>query len=85
MRVLMLCKACLSATYQTKLEEIAYYDDVELTVIVPPSWNDPAGSVKLEKAHTEGYRLLVDPIRFNGDFHLHYYPQFGQQVIVVRV
>ncbi len=76
----MLSKACLSATYQSKLEAIAQFDDVELTVIVPPSWNDPAGPVLLEREHTEGYRLLVDPIRFNGDFHLHHYPKLKQRI-----
>lgn len=80
MRVLMLSKACLSATYQSKLEAIAQFDEVELTVIVPPSWNDPAGIVPLERGHTEGYRLLVEPIRFNGDFHLHHYPKLKQRI-----
>lgn len=58
----MLSKACLVGAYQTKLEEIAKHDDIELTVIVPPAWHDPAGSVQLERSHTQGYRLLVDPI-----------------------
>ena len=40
MRVLMVSKACLVGTYQTKLEEIARFEDVELAVIVPPVWND---------------------------------------------
>lgn len=80
MRVLMLSKACLAATYQTKLEEIARFNDVELLVIVPPQWDDPAGPVLLERGHTEGYELLVDPIRFNGDFHLHYYPKLKKRM-----
>ncbi|MCB9421313.1 MAG: glycosyltransferase family 4 protein [Ardenticatenaceae bacterium] len=80
MRVLMLSKACLVGAYQTKLEEIARFDDVELLVIVPPVWLDPAGPVKLERSHIEGYRLLADPIRFNGQFHLHYYPRFKRRL-----
>lgn len=80
MRVLMVSKACLVGTYQTKLEAIASHDDVELVVVVPPVWNDPAGPVPLERAHTDGYRLLVDPIRFNGDFHLHHYPKLKQRI-----
>lgn len=84
MRVLMLSKACLVGAYQTKLEEIAAFDEVELSVIVPPQWNDPAGPVFLERSHTNGYRFLVDPIRFNGDFHLHYYPRLGPRVRQIR-
>lgn len=80
MRVMMLSKACLVGAYQTKLEEIARFDDVELRVIVPPSWNDPAGAIQLERSHTAGYDLLADPIRFNGDFHLHHYPRLKQRL-----
>jgi glycosyltransferase involved in cell wall biosynthesis len=84
MRVLMLSKACLVGAYQTKLEEIARHDDVELLVIVPPVWLDSAGPVALERSHTEGYRLLADPIRLNGHFHLHYYPRFKQRLAEFR-
>jgi glycosyltransferase involved in cell wall biosynthesis len=80
MRVLMVSKACLVGTYQTKLEEIARFEDVELAVIVPPVWNDASGPVPLERSHTDGYRLIVDPIRFNGDFHLHHYPKLKQRM-----
>ena len=80
MRILMVSKACLVGAYQRKLEEIARYDDVELLVIVPPVWLDPAGPVALERSHTDGYRLLADPIRFNGHFHLHYYPRLKRRL-----
>jgi glycosyltransferase involved in cell wall biosynthesis len=49
-------------------------------VIVPPSWDDPAGRVTLERRYTEGYQLLVDPIRFNGQFHLYYYPRLRERL-----
>jgi glycosyltransferase involved in cell wall biosynthesis len=81
MRVLMLSKACVVGTYQRKLEEMARLPDVTLRVLVPPTWRDPdRGTLHLERAYVEGYDLRVTPIRFNGHFHLHYYPQFGQQV-----
>jgi len=84
MRVLLISKACLVGTYQTKLEAIAKFDEVELTVIVPPVWQEPSGDVHLERSHTEGYQLLVDPIRFNGHFHLHHYPQLRQRLETLR-
>lgn len=80
MRVLMISKACLVGAYQTKLEEIARFDDVELAVIVPPSWDDATGPIQLERGHTEGYRLIVDPIRFNGDYHIHHYPKLKHRL-----
>ena len=74
MRVVMISKACVVGQYQTKLEELAKYPDLELTVVVPPYWRDERGIVPLERAHTRGYTLLVEPMRFNGQFHFHYYP-----------
>jgi glycosyltransferase involved in cell wall biosynthesis len=84
MHVLMVSKACLVGAYQTKLEKIAQFEDVELTVIVPPVWRDPAGDVPLERSHTNGYRLLVDPIRLNGQFHLYYYPTLKARLAALR-
>lgn len=84
MKILMVSKACLVGTYQTKLEAIAQQPGVELAVVVPPSWQDPAGEIRLERAHTEGYTLWVDPIRFNGQYHFHYYPQLGQRLAQFR-
>ncbi len=72
----MLSKACVVGAYQRKLEEIAAYDNIELTVAVPPEWKDERGILKLEKIYTRGYRLVTQPILFNGNFHLHFYPRF---------
>lgn len=84
MRVLMLSKACLVGAYQTKLEAMARAPGVDLTVIVPPTWNDPAGRIVLERSHTVGYELLADPIRFNGHFHLYYFPTLRRRLAHVR-
>ncbi len=84
MRVLMISKACVVGPYQRKLEEMARLPEVELTVIVPPSWKDVQGELDLERAHVNGYRLLADPIRFNGNYHLHYYPQLKRRLAEIR-
>ncbi|MDT8305937.1 MAG: glycosyltransferase family 4 protein [Anaerolineae bacterium] len=76
----MVSKACLAGSYQTKLEAIAGHDGIELAVVVPPVWQDPAGPIHLERSHTAGYRLFVDPLRFNGHYHLHYYPRLGERL-----
>ncbi|MGQ0604841.1 MAG: glycosyltransferase [Anaerolineales bacterium] len=83
MRVLMLSKACVVGAYQRKLEEIASLG-VELTVAVPPEWQDERGVQTLERAHTEGYELVGTPIVFNGNFHLHFYPRFDELVARIR-
>ena len=78
MRVLLLSKACVVGAYQKKLEEIAKYDDVVLTAVVPPEWRDERGTLRLERAHTTGYDLRIESIALNGHFHLHYYPRLGR-------
>ena len=80
MRVLMISKACLVGTYQRKLEEIARFPDVELMVVVPPSWHDGSRVTRLERAYTSGYELIVEPIAFNGNFHLHFYHRLGRRL-----
>lgn len=84
MNVLMLSKACIVGTYQKKLEEIAAIGGVKLTVVVPPSWDDPQGATRLEKLYTRGYELVVTDIAFNGNFHLHFYPKLRRIIRQVR-
>ena len=80
MRVLMLSKACLVGIYQQKLEKIAEAEDVELVVAVPAFWRDGTHVTHLERAHTTGYELVVEPIAFNGSFHTHFYPRLGRLI-----
>ncbi len=70
----MISKACIVGQYQKKLEELAACPEIELTVIVPPFWRDERGVIPLERAHTQGYQLRVERLRFNGQYHLHFYP-----------
>jgi len=84
-RVLMVSKACLVGAYQRKLEEMAAFSDIDLTVLVPPQWREPGGAMlHLERAHVDGYTLLAEPMAFNGDFHLHFYPRLARHFRRVR-
>jgi len=85
MRVLMISKALVAGTSQRKLEEIAKCSGVELTLVTPPYWQSDDGSKQvLERLYTSGYRMIVTPMKLNGNFHLHYYPQLGQIMREVR-
>jgi glycosyltransferase involved in cell wall biosynthesis len=53
-------------------------------VVVPSSWQEESRTVHLERAHTEGYDLVVDPMAFNGSFHFHFYPQLGRRLRAFR-
>jgi glycosyltransferase involved in cell wall biosynthesis len=74
----MVSKALVVGAYQRKLEELAQQPDIALTVIVPPAWREGSNLARLERAHTRGYDLLVAPLAFNGQFHLHFYPTLGR-------
>lgn len=76
MRVTLLSKALVVGAYQRKCELIAAHHDIELTALVPPAW----GSQRLERVHTQGYDLRDIPMRFNGNFHLHYYPTLASEL-----
>jgi glycosyltransferase involved in cell wall biosynthesis len=78
MRVVIVSKAFVIGAYHSKLARLAALPDIELTAIVPPSWRDERGELRLEHATANGYQLIVAPLRFNGNFHLHYYPQLDR-------
>ena len=85
MRVLMISKALVAGTSQRKLEELAKCPDVELTLVTPEYWHHDDGSkLVLERLYTTGYRMLVTPMKLNGNYHLHYYPQLGKIMREVR-
>jgi glycosyltransferase involved in cell wall biosynthesis len=76
----MISKACIVGAYQKKLEELARFPDVELTVVVPHYWRDERGVMRLEREHTQGYELVVERMALNGHFHLHFYPGLGKHI-----
>lgn len=84
MRVLLISKAFVVGAYQRKLEAMAASPDLDLTVVVPPAWRAEHGVTVLERAYLTGYRLVVAPVRFNGHFHLHYYPGLARLLAELR-
>jgi glycosyltransferase involved in cell wall biosynthesis len=80
----MLSKACLVGAYQRKLEELARFEDVQLTCLVPPYWLQDGTRIPLERAHLEGYRLAVTPVRLNGHFHAFQFAGLPQWIARTR-
>ncbi|MGE3909899.1 MAG: glycosyltransferase [Chloroflexota bacterium] len=74
MRVVMISKALVVPAYQRKLEEIAAHPGVDLTVVAPQSWDGQ----RYQPGYLHGYRTLVQPIRFDGNFHLFHFPTLGR-------
>ena len=80
----MVSKALVVGAYQRKVEELAEEADIALTVIVPPSWREGRNLERLDRGHTQGYDLIVAPLAFNGQFHLHFYPTLGRLLRQLR-
>jgi len=84
LRVLMVSKACVVEAYRGKLEELSRFNDIELSVVVPPYWRDERGIMPLEGKQPSGYELIVEDMALNGHFHLHFYPHLDRQVQRLR-
>ncbi|TME38223.1 MAG: glycosyl transferase family 1, partial [Chloroflexi bacterium] len=81
MRVLIVSKILVVAAYRRKLDEIAARREVErLLVVTPPAWQEPRGrTVGLEPSGgAPAYDLRVEPIWFNGSYHLFLWPRLGR-------
>jgi glycosyltransferase involved in cell wall biosynthesis len=71
----MISKALVTGVYQKKVEELARLPGIELGVIVPPYWiEERVGRLPFVPLFTSNYQLAVEPMRFNGHHHIHYYP-----------
>jgi glycosyltransferase involved in cell wall biosynthesis len=81
MRVLYVSKALVVGTYQRKMEEIAKFPDVSLRAIVPSHWREGDHVQELERRYTVGYELVAEHMRFNGHYHLHYYPNLRRHLL----
>ncbi len=74
MKVLIVSKALVAATYRRKLDALAELGP-EVIAVVPPEWREGGSTQRLEPTAAGDYRLIVTPLRWNGHFHLHYYPE----------
>jgi glycosyltransferase involved in cell wall biosynthesis len=87
MRILIASKILVVAAYRRKLDEIAARPEVErLAVVTPPAWHEPGGrSLALEPpTGSQAYELRVEPIIFNGSYHLFFWPTLGRVLREVR-
>jgi glycosyltransferase involved in cell wall biosynthesis len=83
---LIASKILVVGAYRRKLDEIAALPDIEhLVAVAPPAWREPGGRLlTLEPAPATNYELRVEPIRFNGNFHLFHWPTLGRVMCEVR-
>ena len=86
MRVVIASKILVVAAYRHKLDEIAAQPGIDrLVAVTGPSWREPGGRLlTLEPAPAENYELRVEPIRFNGSYHLFHWRHLGRIFEQVR-
>ena len=80
MRVVMVSKPFVAPAYQRKLEVLAEQPDIDLTLVVPHAWDGQP----YEPGFVQGYRTLVQPIRFDGNFHLFHFPKLARVLKELR-
>lgn len=77
MRVLMISKACVTASYRTKLAYLNSYEDLDMGLVVPDHW----GSLPFESdPRDEEYAIFKQKIMLNGHNHFHWYPQLDEAI-----
>lgn len=77
MRVLMISKACVTASYRSKLVHLNKFDDLSMGLVVPDRWDN----LPYEADPTDStYPIYKGPIPFNGKNHFHWYPELSRYV-----
>jgi glycosyltransferase involved in cell wall biosynthesis len=87
LKVLLVSKILVVSTYRRKLEAIAAQPEVDQLVAVTGSeWREPDGRrVMFEPSPpTSAYDLRVEPMWFNGSYHLFLWPRLGRVLREVR-
>jgi glycosyltransferase involved in cell wall biosynthesis len=82
-KVLIVSKALVRRAYRQKLTELARLG-VEVHAVAPQEWREDGLRLPLEPGGDDSYELVVSPIRWNGRFHLHYYPQLPRLIRSIR-
>src|SRR5438552_3032034 len=87
MKVLIVSKILVVAAYRRKLDEIARQPGIDqLVAVTGPEWREPGGRrIGFEhSAAPSAYDLRVEPIWFNGSYHLFLWPTLGRVLREVR-
>src|SRR4051794_31015993 len=87
MRILIASKILGVAAYRGKLDALAAHPEIDqLVAVAPPAWKEPDGRlVAFEPTPApEGYELRIAPIRFNGSYHLFFWPGLRRVLREVR-
>lgn len=82
-RVLVVSKALVASVYRQKLTALTRLG-VEVIAVVPQVWKEGGREQRLELSDADEYRLVPSSLRWNGHFHLHYYPQLPEILRDVR-
>ncbi|MGR3300959.1 MAG: hypothetical protein ACUZ8I_00505, partial [Candidatus Scalindua sp.] len=80
MKVLVIWKALVSKAHHRKIEVLAGFKDVEITLIVPTKWN----KANLEKEYCSEYKIIPVRVMLSGYNHFHWYPWLERYVRQVQ-
>jgi len=80
MKILIIWKALVSEAYHGKLKELAKFNGLELTLIVPTKWHN----INVEKKSCKEYRIIPTKIVMSGYNHFHWYSGLEKYVREIR-
>ncbi len=81
MRVLMISKACVTASYRSKLAYLNRYDGLDVGLVVPDHW----GRLPFEPDPGDAeYPIFKQNVVWNGHNHFHWYPRLRDAITAFR-
>lgn len=81
MRVLMISKACVTASYRSKIAYLADVEDLDIGLVVPDHWANLSFEPDVSDDRYPIYRRAIP---FNGRNHFHWYPGLGDIIRTFR-
>jgi glycosyltransferase involved in cell wall biosynthesis len=83
MKVLMVSKALVVASYRSKLSELSRLG-IDLTAVIPESWTEEGREIGFEPAADTGYTVIRTKLAWSGHFHVHYYKSLARIIREVQ-
>lgn len=77
MKICIISRSYMSVGCHQKLEELAKFDGIDLTLVSPAYWRHMLGDITLEKTRADNYQIISLPIFFNGNYFMYFYRSLG--------
>ncbi len=84
MKVLMISHTYVVETNQQKLDALAFFSDIDLSLITPTEWKHPLKTYPLEKRYDDNYNIISTKTIFNGRNYLYFYRSLSKFIRQIK-